>query len=207
MVAEGQDMKALLLSEVTSTVSTSSLGADGTAKTQDGARETRWRMRCPILPQKISQQDCADAGLVVNMVAIYGTSGYVRKSSKLRGFLPGNPSHLTAHNTHTLVAENCWYSPSGDLRPWRWYKWGSTCLHSPCSARVPKASLPAHWCSFHTLRGFLASSVSSLADGLHFWPELAKEWGEKKESLFSFSPLDLVLRIKSHLRSPWPSSG
>lgn len=117
VVTWGQDMVALLLLEVTSTVSTSFLGESwGRWESKDSGpgrgvgggvwRETSWCMRCPALPQGGIAAGLCNAGLAVNMGATFGNL-WLRQKELQTGFLPRNPSHLSAHNTHTLVAENC----------------------------------------------------------------------------------------------------
>lgn len=90
-MAEGQDMEALLLSEAMSTVSTFSLGESwGQRDSKDSRQGKRQGGVCaiPFCLKKISQQDCADAGLVVNMGAIYGNLWLCQKELQINRISP-----------------------------------------------------------------------------------------------------------------------
>lgn len=91
MVTRGQDMVALLLSEVTSTVSTSLPGESwGRRESKDSGQGERQAGVCaaPLCLKEASQQDCAEAGLAVNMGATFGNLWLRQKELQIHRISP-----------------------------------------------------------------------------------------------------------------------
>ena len=91
MVTWGQDMVALLLLEVTSTVSTSFLGESwGRWESKDSGWGERQAGACaaPLCLEEASQQDCADAGLAMNMGATFGNLWLGQKELQINRISP-----------------------------------------------------------------------------------------------------------------------